>query len=152
MKQKHIDARIKQCQILAELSPCSRRKIGAMLIDPERNVVLCDGFNGTPRGALEKLCGGDTCLRDTLNIKSGTEVAIGCFHSEMNVLMNACANGIKTHGAWLIVLAEPCGMCSKHLYHAGIKKVIIVSGGYTTNEGVEFLEKYGVEVERVGGI
>jgi len=35
------------------------------LLDPVRNVVLMDGYNGAPRGG-GALCGGDRCLRDGL--------------------------------------------------------------------------------------
>lgn len=63
MKDKHLKARIAQCLAIAECSPCPRRKFGALLIDPERNVVLMDGYNGGPRGG-GSICGGVFCLRD----------------------------------------------------------------------------------------
>ena len=50
VKDKHLDIRIRQCLMLAEASNCPRRKFGALLLDPERNVVLMDGYNGAPRG------------------------------------------------------------------------------------------------------
>jgi dCMP deaminase len=71
MKEKHIRVRIEQCLALAKASNCPRRKFGALLLDPERNVVLMDGYNGGPRGGGE-LCGGETCLRDDLKVPSGT--------------------------------------------------------------------------------
>ena len=64
MKDKHIQVRIKQCLALAQASPCSRRKLAAILIDPNRNAVLADGYNGGPRGSPEKFCGGWFCERD----------------------------------------------------------------------------------------
>ncbi len=66
MNKKHIDIRIKQCLALAEASGCPRRKFGALLLDPERNVVLMDGYNGGPRGAKGSLCKGSFCERDGL--------------------------------------------------------------------------------------
>ncbi|MFO0750514.1 MAG: hypothetical protein U1F43_33325 [Myxococcota bacterium] len=71
MKPKHVAIRIEQCLALAKASNCPRRKFGALLLDPARNVILMDGYNGGPRGGGE-LCGGDACLRDTLGAKSGT--------------------------------------------------------------------------------
>ena len=68
MREKHIRIRIEQCLALANASNCPRRKFGALLLDPERNVVLMDGYNGGPRGGGE-LCGGDVCLRDTQNVQ-----------------------------------------------------------------------------------
>ena len=143
MKKKHIDIRIEQCKLLAKASNCPRNKLGAILLDPERNVVLMDGYNGGPRGGGH-LCGGDTCTRSDLKIKSGTRVEIGCHHAEMNVICNAAAVGVKTEGAWMLVTGEPCLMCAKLIHHAGITRVIVVEGGYTTTEGLDYLESNGV--------
>lgn len=46
MKDKHIKIRINQCLENAKASNCPRRKFGALIVDPERNVVLADGYNG----------------------------------------------------------------------------------------------------------
>lgn len=78
MKAKHIAIRVQQCLLLAEASTCPRRKFGALLLDPIRNVVLMDGYNGGPRGAQGHLCGGYFCERNGLkksdfNIQPGLE-------------------------------------------------------------------------------
>ena len=150
MKQKHISIRIEQCLALAKASNCPRRKFGALLVDPSRNVVLMDGYNGGPRGGGE-LCGGEVCLRDTLHVRSGTRMEIGCHHAEMNVICNAAANGVPTRDAWLIVTGEPCILCAKLIHHAGISKVLVVEGGYAGENGVTYLRDHGVAVETVDG-
>lgn len=145
MKDKHLRVRIQQCLALAEASGCVRRKFGALLLDPTRNVVLMDGYNGGPRGADGDLCGGGSCLRDALNVPSGHQVEVGCHHAEMNVVCNAAASGVSTKGAWLIVTGEPCLMCAKLIHHAGIVKVIVVQGGYAGANGMGYLHANGVE-------
>lgn len=150
MKEKHVRIRIQQCLALAEASNCPRRKFGALLLDPERNVILMDGYNGGPRGGGH-LCGGDRCLREDLAVPSGTRLEIGCHHAEMNVICNAAANGVPTRGAWLIVTGEPCLMCAKLIHHAGITRVIVVSEGYAGENGVEYLESHDVTVQRTEG-
>ena len=150
MKEKHIAIRIEQCLALAKASNCPRRKFGALLLDPERNVILMDGYNGGPRGG-GRLCGGEACLRETMGVPSGTRMEIGCHHAEMNVICNAAANGVPTRGAWLIVTGEPCLMCAKALHHAGIQQVIVVKGGYMGENGVEYLTAHGVQVRQVEG-
>ncbi len=150
MKEKHIRIRIEQCLSLAAASNCPRRKFGALLLDPSRNVILMDGYNGGPRGGGE-LCGGEVCLRDTMGVQSGTRMEIGCHHAEMNVVCNAAASGVATRGAWMIVTGEPCTMCAKMIHHAGIEKVIVVSKGYAGENGVDYLLKHGVDVEAVEG-
>ncbi len=150
MKEKHVSIRIEQCLALAKASNCPRRKFGALLLDPTRNVVLMDGYNGGPRGGGH-LCGGETCLRDDLNVESGTRMEIGCHHAEMNVICNCAASGVSTDGAWLLVTGEPCMMCAKLIHHAGILKVIVVGGGYAGANGVQYLTSHGVDVQPVDG-
>ena len=150
MKDKHLRIRIEQCLALAQASNCPRRQFGALLLDPERNVILMDGYNGGPRGGGH-LCGGDVCLRDTMGVTSGTRMEVGCHHAEMNVVCNCAASGVATKGAWLIVTGEPCMMCSKLIHHAGIVRVYVVSGGYAGANGLEYLEQHGVEVVRTEG-
>ncbi len=151
MNLKHISIRIEQCLVLAKASNCPRRKFGALLVDPTRNVVLADGYNGAPRGGGH-LCGGSSCLRDTQAIPSGSQIQVGCHHAEMNVICNAAANGTATQGAWLIVTGEPCLMCAKLIHHAGISRVLAVAKGYAGgSEGPEYLTTHGVEVTYVEG-
>lgn len=150
MKDKHIAIRIEQCLVLARASNCPRRKFGAVLVDPTRNVVLMDGYNGGPRGG-GALCGGDVCLRDTMCVPTGTRMEIGCHHAEMNVICNAAANGVPTRDAWLIVTGEPCILCAKLIHHAGITRVLVVEGGYAGANGVAYLRDHGVEVATVEG-
>lgn len=150
MKEKHVRIRVEQCLSLAKASSCPRRTFGAMLLDPDRNVVLMDGYNGGPRGGGQ-LCGGDRCLRDDMSVPSGTRMEVGCHHAEMNVICNAAANGVRTSGAWLIVTGEPCVLCAKLLHHAGVVRVLVVGGGYAGENGLDYLRDHGVEVQVVEG-
>ena len=150
MKTKHVQAYIEMCLTLSKLSNCPRRKFGALLIEPERNLVLGTGYNGAPRGGGD-LCGGDCCLRDAASIPSGQRVEVGCVHAEMNVIANAASNGIAAKGAWLIVTGEPCVMCAKLIRQTGIARVIIVGGGYAGENGLDFLREHGVEITAVEG-
>jgi dCMP deaminase len=150
VKEKHIRIRIEQCLALSKASNCPRRKFGALLLDPERNVTLMDGYNGGPRGGGE-LCGGDVCLRDQGEVRSGTRMEVGCHHAEMNVICNCAASGVPTKGGWILVTGEPCVLCAKLIHHAGITKVIVVGGGYAGENGVEYLLAHGVEVDSVAG-
>lgn len=79
MKPEHIQIRIEQCLSLAKASHCPRRKLAAMLIDPKRNVVLADGYNGGPRGAPGTLCKGHWCERDGLK-REDIEIKEGVQH------------------------------------------------------------------------
>lgn len=150
MNHKHLTIRIEQCLSLAKASNCPRRKFGALLLDPERNVILMDGYNGGPRSG-GRLCHGENCLRDEMKVPSGTRMEIGCHHAEMNVICNAAANGVPTRGAWLLVTGEPCILCAKLIHHAGITRVLVVRGGYMGENGCTYLIDHGVEVQQVEG-
>ena len=150
MKPKHLAARVAMCLELAKLSNCPRRKFGALLIDPARNQVIAEGYNGGPRGGA-RLCGGDRCYRDELAIESGTRVEVGCVHAEMNVICNAAASHVSTSGAWLVVTGEPCRVCAKLIMQSGIARVYVVQGGYAGGNGVWCLRDNGVDVEYVDG-
>lgn len=150
MKTKHLRARIQQCVQIGEASNCPRRKFGAMLIDPERNTVIMDAYNGGPRGGGD-LCGGKVCLRNIENVVSGTKAEVGCHHAEMNVICNTAAANVSSRGAHLIVTGEPCMMCAKLIHHAGITRVYIVEGGFRGDNGVSYLETHDIAVELVDG-
>ena len=121
-----------------------------MIVDPESNTIVSDGYNGPPRGGGD-LCGGTTCERDTLHIRSGTHMEVGCHHAEMNAILNAARVGVSTLGMHLIVTAEPCKMCARAIHHAGISKVYVLTGNYAEEEltGLSYLKKNGVELERI---
>ena len=147
MKPKHLAARIDQCLRNAALSTCPRRQIGALIIDELTNSIMADGYNNPPRGEEGGLCGGNVCERD--GIESGTRREKGCHHSEGNALSNASRCGRSVVGATMIVTGEPCEMCAKRGHHDGIAKWIVVRGGYSTDDGVNYLRRYNIPVEYV---
>lgn len=147
MKDKHIEAHLAVCKVQASLSPCPRRKVGAVLVDPTRNTILATGYNGTPRGASGHLCGGDGCDREEWRIPSGTRMEVGCHHAETNALANAAARGTATDGAWMFTSVEPCVMCAKFMHHCGIKRVLFIENSYQGGSaGSHYLRDHGIEV------
>ena len=150
MKNKHIQAYMKICDVLGQLSECRRpnRKFGAVLVDPVANVILATGYNGYLRGGTA-CCGGDTlCVREALHITSGEKLEIGCVHAEENALLNASRQGAYTVGCWLFVNGEPCEICARMMVQTGIRKVWIKKVGYP-GKGAEILKENEVEVEYI---
>jgi len=143
MKVKHLEHRIKTCLSLASLSPCKRRQFGCVVIDPEANVILSEGYNGGLRGGSE-ICGGSSCDRDKL--KPGHNYEVGCVHAEQNAIYNAARIGTSLVGSWFIINGEPCSICAKGIVQVGAKKVICVSGVFGQLDGVDILQNAGVEV------
>jgi len=149
MKENLLYIRIQQCNLLAQASPCNRRKVSALILDPITNSIISDGYNGNPRKALGALCGGDICLRTSKNIPSGTQNDVGCHHAEMNAILNACRNGQSTQGKILIVNCDPCLMCAKAIHHAGIIKVYCPLDRGVHSEGIEYLEQASVGLNKI---
>ena len=143
MKLKHLRVRIAQCDLIASSSPCPRRKVGAVIVDPITNVVISEGYNGTPRGSRDHLCGGSTCKREDYDIASGTQNDVGCHHAEMNAILNATRTGNSTLGKWLIVNCDPCLMCAKAIHHSGIIRVYCPNQSGT---GLNYLKENQVQL------
>lgn len=102
MKPKHIAIRIKQCLALAEASNCPRRKFGALLLDPERNVILMDGYNGGPRGSQGSLCKGTWCERDGLSPEEVTIVDVFRTHEKKEREFQVLIKGVRVWGEALV--------------------------------------------------
>lgn len=146
MKAKHLKHRIKSCFLLADLSPCARRHIGCVVVDPESNVILSEGYNGNLRGCAT-LCGGDSCAREFID--SGEKLEVGCVHAEQNAIYNAARLGVSLVGSLFIVNAEPCPVCAKAIVQVGARAVLCISGVYSTSKGIGILQAGGVSVGQV---
>ena len=147
MKLKHIEIRKNQCTLIASASTCCRRKVGSVIVDPNSNVVVSEGYNGPPRGSEGKLCGGSDCLRDRFKVKSGTQNDIGCHHAEINAILNATRIGTSTMGKWMFTSCDPCLMCAKSIHHAGIKRVYAPLNTEVHQQGLKYLKENGIELE-----
>lgn len=146
MKFKHVLARSEQAIAISKCSSCPRRQVGCVIIEPKRNVVISDAYNGYTRGG-SNLCGGNVCLRDENQIETGVgdRNDVGCLHAEMGAICNAAAQGISTLDCWMVITIPPCFLCAKLVHHCGIKKVIISDNNYAT-DGCQYLVENGVEV------
>jgi len=134
-----LEAYVQIADILAQLSPCPRARVGAVIIRPVRWSPLSTGFNGPPRQSDRQLCGGSCCDRDRLEIASGRDTQIGCHHAEINAISNAAFEGVRLEGSWLICTAPPCLMCAKMIHHAGIERVF-----YTNKQPERWLDPAGI--------
>ncbi|MHA1167981.1 MAG: deoxycytidylate deaminase [Candidatus Hodarchaeales archaeon] len=132
-------------KIVAKRSTCLRRNIGSALVKDRQ--ILATGYNGAPRGMPHCLDIG--CLRDELNIPSGTRLEVcRAVHGEINAIIQCASHGVVTKGSTLSVTAHPCKICAGIIINAGITRVVIC-GEYSDKEGVEKLEEAGVKVDYI---
>ncbi len=135
---------------LAKRSHCIKRHVGAVLVKDTR--IISIGYNGPPSGThnCDEEWPTAGCPPDS---KGGCSLAI---HAEQNAILYAVKNQTSVDGATLYVTLSPCLSCSRMIYTMGIRKVIYVNSyaaykGLPYDEGVDFLNKFGVECVRYSG-
>ena len=72
-------------------------------------------------------------------------------HAEQNAILYAAKNNVSMADATLYVTLSPCISCARVIYTTGIKKVFFKDSyakfkGIPSDEGVDFLRRFGVEV------
>ena len=130
-------------ELVSTRSTCLRRQFGSVVV--QNGHAISTGYNGAPKGM--KHCYEIGCLRDELNIPSGTqhEICRGVL-AEQNAIIQCAVYGEPTKGATLYVTGYPCKICAKIIINALISRVVI-SGKYSDTEGIEMLKEAGVEVK-----
>jgi len=127
---------------VAERSTCIRRQVGCVIT--RENYILTTGYNGALPGHPECLDLG--CLRDQLNIESGTMKHVcRAMHAEQNAIAAAARNGISLKDGTCYVTLYPCVNCAKAIVMAGIKKVVVKSMG-KSNAAKEYFEQSNIIV------
>ena len=112
---------MRMAELVSSRATCLRRSVGAVIVKEKR--VLTTGYNGSPRGL--KHCKDVGCVRDELNIPSGTrhELCRGV-HAEQNAVIQAAYFGASIKDSTLYSTTFPCSMCAKILINAGVSEVV----------------------------
>ena len=111
-KQLTLDRRyLRMARIWAENSYCTRRKVGAIIVDG--SMIISDGFNGTPSG-FENVCEDE---------ETGLTKPY-VLHAEANAITKVACSTNSSVGATLYVTTSPCLECSKLIIQAGIKRLM----------------------------
>ncbi len=132
---------------LARRSHCIRAQVGAVLVKDTR--IISIGYNGPPAGTHN--CDEEFpitgCSRDS---KGSCSLAI---HAEQNAILYAAKNGSEVSGATIYVTLSPCIACARIIFSMKIARVVYLHSyaaykGLATDEGVDFLQTFGVTVEQ----
>ncbi len=133
---------------LAKRSHCVKMQVGAVLAKDTRIISL--GYNGPPPGThnCDEEWGNVGCPRDS---KGGCSLAI---HAEQNAILYAAKNKASIDGGTMYVTLSPCLACARIIYTAGIRRLFYLDSyadykGIASDEGIDFLKKFGVEVQRM---
>ncbi|MCR5512365.1 MAG: dCMP deaminase family protein [Prevotella sp.] len=135
-KQRKFDLRyLEMARIWAKNSYCQRRQVGALVV--KNNMIISDGYNGTPSG-FENVCEDDNGITKPYVL-----------HAEANAITKLARSSNNSEGATIYITASPCIECAKLIIQAGIKRVVY-GEKYRLTDGIELLERAGIEVVYLG--
>jgi dCMP deaminase len=149
VKEKFINAYMKVAETFAELSSARRLHVGAIVVKDDR--IISIGYNGMPSGwdnncedeIVESYSGYEGAIHRTV-LKTKPEV----LHAETNAIAKLAKSTESGDGAMLFVTHAPCMDCAKLVYQSGISSVYY-RNTYRSEDGINFLNKAGVNVNRV---
>lgn len=150
MKQKFIDAYMDVAKRFAKLSTAKKLQVGAIIVKDDR--IISVGYNGTPPGwdnecevliPEQEIVDMDsrTVIYYPEELKTKDEV----IHAEANAIAKLAKCSESGKDSTMFLTHAPCIHCAKQIYTAGIKK-IYYNENYRLNDGIEFLNKCGIEV------
>ena len=122
-------------RIWAQNSYCQRRQVGALVV--KNNMIISDGYNGTPSG-FENVCEDDNGVTKPYVL-----------HAEANAITKLARSSNNSEGSTIYITASPCIECAKLIIQAGIKRVVY-GEKYRFMDGIELLERAGIEVVYLG--
>jgi dCMP deaminase len=134
MKQKFIEAHMKVAETYAELSSAKRLHVGAIIVKDDR--IISIGYNGMPSG-WDNVC-------EDEEFKTKPEV----LHAETNAIAKLAKSNESGDNSVLFVTHAPCMDCAKLVYQSGIRSVFY-RNSYRDDKGINFLQKAGVNVEKI---
>lgn len=152
MKEKFIDAYMKTAEVFAELSSARRLHVGAIVVKDDR--IISIGYNGMPSGwdnncEYEDIGFSDAVFGEPQTlINRGLKTKPEVLHAETNAIAKLAKSTESGDGATLFVTHAPCLDCAKLVYQTGINSVYY-RNSYRSQEGLVFLEKAGVKVNKV---
>jgi len=131
---KYDMAYLKMAKEWGELSHCQRKKVGAIIV--KNNMIISDGFNGTPSGF-------DNNCEDS---DGNTNWYV--LHAEANAILKVAKSTNSCKDATLYLTLSPCKECAKLIHQSGIKRLVYLKN-YKDITGLQFLEKAGVKIDHI---
>ena len=168
MKEKFRNAYMKVAETFAELSSARRLHVGAIIVKDDR--IISIGYNGMPAGwdnncedvKWDSGAGGWLSPEEILeqypyegwheqagrNVRYGLKTKPEVLHAETNSIAKLAKSTESGDGASMFITHSPCLDCAKLIYQSGIKSVYY-RNVYRSDDGVKFLEKCNVNVEKI---
>jgi len=139
LKEKFIRLYMDWAKRVSELSHARRLQVGAVIVKDDS--VISYGYNGMPSGwdnnceiEIQQPVG-------RVNLVTKPEV----LHAESNAISKLAKSTNSGVGSTMFLTHSPCMECAKLIYQSGIDTVYYDTS-YRSNDGIEFLQKSGVNV------
>lgn len=117
-------------------STATRKKVGAIIIDPTATFIVAQGFNSVAWSVVDQSC-------EDLEGKTKPDV----MHAEAKAIAYAARLGRSTQGLTLYCTIPPCPVCCGLLIEAGIKR-IVYKETYWSESNLNLLTDAGIEVTK----
>jgi len=102
------------CRFIAGWSEDRSRKVGCVIIGTA-NEVRSIGFNGLPRGVMDK---------DGRHSRESGEKYFWFEHAERNAIYNAARSGVSLSGCRMYCSHFPCADCARAIVQSGIAELL----------------------------
>ena len=150
-----IEAHMHVAETYAQLSHARKLKVGSIVVKDDR--IISIGYNGTPAG-WDNNCEDEIEIRETYVIDMGgishpitttqLHTKPEVIHAEANAIAKLARSPESGQGSVMFITHAPCMECAKMIFTSGIKKVFF-RNYYRSGEGLEFLKKCNISVEKV---
>ena len=118
---------------MSKESKCPRKQVGAVVVTSAK--ALFPGFNGHASGGPNEW-------------EDSGEPNLEVIHAENNCLNKMLEEGVSAKGSTIYTTLSCCLQCAKQLVGAKVKRVVYLEN-YRDSSGLDYLRKYGVEVEQL---
>ena len=145
--ERYINLYMDIAERISKMSHARRLQVGSVLV--QNDSIISHGWNGMPTG-WDNNCEhevvddfGSTEIVQT-KLKTNPEV----LHAEANCLLKVAKTTNSSFGSTLFITHAPCIECAKLIHQSGVK-FVYYKYTYRSNDGLEFLKKCDIGVEKV---
>lgn len=129
-------------QAVAARADCSRRQVGAVLVD-QQGRVRGTGYNGSrPKGPS---CLAGECPRGASGVAPGSSYDTGAgacvaIHAELNLMLYTSPD--ERQDGTIYITDEPCDGCLRILQGSGVSRIVWPAGRWVQQSNLSWL-KFG---------
>ena len=143
MKPKFIPMYMSIAETVAKQSSAKRLQVGAIIVKEDRVISL--GYNGMPAGWTNEC---EEIIEQHEDGGQVTRTKDEVIHAEANAIAKLAKGTEAGDGSTMFLTHAPCIHCAKQIYTAGVKK-LYYRNTYRDTNGLDFLGKCGLEIEKV---